>query len=117
MNPDGAIRHLQLHARVLRNAKGHPARVLGVDWDVTVEEQSTEEIARAAAELRDAQERFQRAMSGTQDALFEFNLLTGEMWHSPRFRAMLGYDAERRPPTARSNRSFIPTTPPSSARR
>ena len=95
LNPDGGIRHLQLHARVLRNAKGYPSRILGVDWDVTVEEESTEEIARSAAELRDAQERFQRAISGTQDALFEFNLVTGEMWHSPRFRAMLGYDADQ----------------------
>ena len=54
--------------------------------------QMIDEIERQARELREAQERFHRAVSGTQDALFEFNLFTGEMWHSPRFRQMLGYD-------------------------
>src|SRR5690606_6573854 len=28
------------------------------------------------------------------------NLLTGEMWHSPRFMQMLGYDAEAAPPSS-----------------
>ncbi len=48
--------------------------------------QAKEEISRQATEIKEAQERFQRAVSGTQDALFEFNLQTGEIWHSPQFR-------------------------------
>ena len=68
-------------------------RVLGIDWDATDEELAKHEIARQSADLREAQERFQRAVSGTQDALFEFNLRTGETWYSPRFRQMLGYAA------------------------
>jgi PAS domain S-box-containing protein len=84
---------IQLHARVVRNSSGQPTRVLGIDWNVTREEQAKQEIARQAADLREAQERFQRAVSGTQDALFEFNLQTGEIWHSPRFHEMLGYEA------------------------
>jgi two-component system, sensor histidine kinase and response regulator len=91
-------RWIQLHARVLRNANGQPVRVLGIDWDVTREEQAKEAIARSATELDEAQERFQRAVSGTQDALFEFNLQTGEIWHSPRFASMLGYDASETAP-------------------
>jgi two-component system sensor histidine kinase/response regulator len=31
-------------------------------------------------------------VSGTQDALFEINLRSGETWHSPRLLEMLGYD-------------------------
>ncbi|MGH8178112.1 MAG: response regulator [Steroidobacter sp.] len=96
MDRDGVATYFQLHARVLRNSRGNPVRVLGVDWDVTREEQAKAEIARQAAELRAAQERFQRAVSGTQDALFEFNLMTGELWHSPRFRQMLRYDENER---------------------
>jgi PAS domain S-box-containing protein len=67
--------------------------VLGIDQDVTGEELRKQEIARQATDLREAQERFQRAVSGTQDALFEFNLRSGETWYSPRFRQMLGYAA------------------------
>ncbi len=90
---DGSVGHIQCHARVMRNAKGHPVSVLGIDWDATDEELAKVEIARQSGDLREAQERFQRAVSGTQDALFEFNLRTGETWYSPRFRQMLGYAA------------------------
>jgi two-component system, sensor histidine kinase and response regulator len=90
---DGSIGHIQCHARVVRNAKGNPVSVLGIDWDATDQELAKLEIARQSADLREAQERFQRAVSGTQDALFEFNLRTGETWYSPRFRQMLGYPA------------------------
>jgi PAS domain S-box-containing protein len=90
---DGSIGYIQCHARVVRDAKGQPVSVLGIDWDATDEELAKQEIARQSSDLREAQERFQRAVSGTQDALFEFNLRSGETWYSPRFRQMLGYAA------------------------
>ena len=93
---DGKQRYIQFHGSILRNAEGRALSVLGIDWDVTNEEAAKEEISRQAAEIKEAQERFQRAVSGTQDALFEFNLMTGEIWHSPRFRTMLGYEATER---------------------
>ena len=89
---DGTVRHIQFHGRILRNLGGNPTGILGVDWEVTREEAATREIARQAEQLREAQERFQRAISGTQDALFEVNVRTGEIWNSPRFMQMLGYD-------------------------
>jgi PAS domain S-box-containing protein len=100
MLADGGIAHVQFHGRVLRDSQGMPASVLAVDWEVTGEELAKLEIARQAEQLREAQERFQRAVSGTQDALFEFNLLTGEMWHSPRFMQMLGYKASAEAPVS-----------------
>ncbi|MGH8238693.1 MAG: PAS domain-containing protein, partial [Steroidobacteraceae bacterium] len=90
---DGTVGYIQCHARVLRNAKGQPVSVLGIDWDASDQELAKQEIARQSSDLREAQERFQRAVSGTQDALFEFNLRSGETWYSPRFRQMLGYAA------------------------
>ncbi len=90
------LRHVQTHASILRDSKGYAISVLGIDWDVTKEEQAKDEISRQATEIKEAQERFQRAVSGTQDALFEFNLQTGEIWHSPQFRKMLGYDGAER---------------------
>jgi len=54
-------------------------------------ESAKDEIARQAQQLIEAQARFQRAVSGTQDALFEFDLRSGAIWHSPRLLQMLGY--------------------------
>ena len=90
--PDGSPRYIQMHGRIVRSKSGRPYRLLGVDWEVTEEESQRREIARQAQELRVAQERFQRAVSGTQDALFEYNLATKAVWHSPRLAEMLGYD-------------------------
>jgi PAS domain S-box-containing protein len=96
IDANGTVRHIQTHASILRDNRGYAISVLGIDWDVTKEAQANDEISRQATEIKEAQERFQRAVSGTQDALFEFNLQTGEIWHSPQFRKMLGYDGTER---------------------
>jgi two-component system, sensor histidine kinase and response regulator len=98
---EGKQRTIQFHGSILRNEAGRAISVLGIDWDVTEEEAAKEEISRQAGELIAAQERFQRAISGTQDALFEFNLQSGEIWHSPRFRQMLGYEPGVQPDEGR----------------
>ena len=105
---DGTVGYIQCTRACCAMPRASPISVLGIDWDVTDEELAKQEIARQSADLREAQERFQRAVSGTQDALFEFNLRTGEMWYSPRFRA----DARLRRPsdaTRRPDRDVHPS--------
>jgi PAS domain S-box-containing protein len=57
-------------------------------------------IAHQSEQLLEVQARFERAISGTQDALFEFDLRTGAFWHSPRLLQMLGYRQGEMPQTA-----------------
>ncbi len=95
---DGRMQYVQLHGRLLRNSKGRVTKILGVDWEVTQEELSKLEIARQAADIQEARDRFQRAVAGAQDALFEFNLRTGEEWYSPQLLQMLGYAETAAPP-------------------
>ncbi|HEY6645007.1 response regulator [Povalibacter sp.] len=88
---NGNVQHIQMHARILRGRNGKVSGILGVDWEVTREEEALREIERQAAQLREAQARFQRAVSGTQDVLFEIDTRTAHCWVSPRFFAMTGY--------------------------
>jgi two-component system sensor histidine kinase/response regulator len=94
--PDGTPRYIQMHGRILRSKHGRPYRVLGVDWEVTEEEASRRQIAHQAQALIEAQARLERAISGTQDALFEFDLTNGTVWHAPRLLEMLGQSDEAR---------------------
>jgi PAS domain S-box-containing protein len=88
---DGSLQHIQFHGRVMRNERGNPSAILGVDWEVTREEDAKREIARQAEQLREAQDRFERAVSGTQDCLFDIDVSSGSCWVSPRFYELLGY--------------------------
>src|SRR5690606_37859498 len=57
-------------------------------------EASQREIACQAEKLRIAQLRLERAIGATQDALFEFDVARGTLWHSRRLLDMLGDPAD-----------------------
>ncbi len=55
------------------------------------------ETARHKETLTRSEERFALAMKGASDGLFDWNVSTGEIYFSPRWFQMLGYDPDELP--------------------
>lgn len=89
--PDGTVKWVHERCETQYAADGTPLFSTGTVHDVTARK-------RAEKRLRLSEERFQLAMLGANDGLWDWNLETGEVYFSPRWFTMLGYRPEAFPP-------------------
>jgi PAS domain S-box-containing protein len=83
-------RYMHVLKTAVRDAAGKVTGIQLIAWDET-ERQLAEE------ELRKSRERFELAVQGSQDGLWDWNLTTDEVYYSPRYKAMLGYEDDEMP--------------------
>ena len=83
--PDGQIRFIEAHAITLRDETGKALRMIGVNWDIT-ERRQVEDA------LRESEARWQFALEGSGDGVWDWNSQTNEVFYSHQWKAMLGYE-------------------------
>jgi PAS domain S-box-containing protein len=76
---------ISANARPLRDEFGRVRGGVGVYRDIT-------ERKRAEVELQRSRERFELAVSGSQDGLWDWDLRTNDVYYSPRWKSILGYE-------------------------
>lgn len=58
-----------------------------------------EDLSGDQRDAQDVEQRWERAVRGTSDGLYDWNLHSGHVWYAQRFRAILGYDTQEFPDT------------------
>lgn len=80
----------QIYARTfkipLMDAEGNVESILGILENIT-------DVVNSQHELENAEKRWNYALSGSRDAVWDVNLVTDETFFSPVFSEMLGYKA------------------------
>lgn len=88
----GRTRVFQTVLTPVRNKWGRIHRIAGISRDITA-------LKEALADLRASEERLAHALEGTQQALWDWDLVTGRLYRSPRWFEMLGLDPDSVGPT------------------
>lgn len=81
---DGSVHWYTSNKVRLLDSHGATIGVLGTFDDVTA-------MKRTEQTLRETSERYELALRGSSDGLWDWNLETNEVHYSPRFEALLGY--------------------------
>jgi PAS domain S-box-containing protein len=82
---DGTERIVHEKGEAAYDAMGETIRLIGTVQEIT-------ERKRVEDALRKSEERYALAVDGVNDGIWERDLITGEVYFSPRWKSMLGYE-------------------------
>jgi PAS domain S-box-containing protein len=83
--PDGSIRWIQTRGQCFRDADGKPLRMAGASIDVT-------ERKRAEEARQQSEQRYQLAITGVNQGVWDWDLPTDAVFMSARAQELLGHD-------------------------
>ena len=75
--PDGAVRYIEAHGFLVKDATGAPQRLVGLNRDITADQEIRET-------LRVAEERLELALLATSEGVWDWNIKTGQIYRDRR---------------------------------
>jgi PAS domain S-box-containing protein len=92
--PDGTTTIWLSNKMPMRDAAGQVVGLLGTSVDITRRKEVEDQLAVVAQKLARSEAQLSLALEGTNDGLWDWDMVTGEVFHSPRWIDMLGYMPE-----------------------
>jgi hypothetical protein len=89
-NKTGKLIYTSINARLIFDADGKPNHIDGAIRDIT-------DRKRVQEKLTKSEERFKLAMLASNDGLFDWNLETNEIYYSPGWKKIIGYEDHELP--------------------
>jgi PAS domain S-box-containing protein len=83
--PDGGFVTHDIRVKAVKNAAGQVMFLTVEGWDIS-------DLKQTQAALQASEERLQFALEASRDGLWDWNIETGEVYHSPQYLELLGYD-------------------------
>jgi len=72
-------------------------QIIGITVDITEQKRKEQELIEARAKAEESKERFELAMQVTLDGPYDRNLITNEIYYSPRWKEIIGYKPDELP--------------------
>ncbi len=79
------------------NNIGEPILLLGALFDIDEQKRTQQDLLETKEKVEASEERFNLAMKASSDGLFDWNLETNEIYYSPGWKKMLGYEDHELP--------------------
>ena len=92
IHKDGGIRWFWEQGSGVRDKDGNIAAIEGYMTDITLQKE-------ADANIRESEKRFQLLSKATNDAIWDWDLLTNELWWSDSFATLFGIDTQSKKPS------------------
>ena len=97
---DGSVRHMLYQGSPLTNEKNENTGYVGSLIDIT-------ELKKTEQALKESHERFDLAQRGSQNGIFDWDIVNDSTFYSARFQEMLGYQHDETPFTRQSWQDYL----------
>jgi PAS domain S-box-containing protein len=100
IHKDSGIRWFWEQGSGVRDKDGNIVAIEGYMTDITLQKE-------ADANIRESEQRFQLLSKATNDAIWDWDLLTNELWWSDSFATLFGIDTQSKKPSIKGWDAFI----------
>lgn len=84
IHPDHSIKFIKAYGVVVRDAQDNPTSMIGVNFDISA-------LKQAELDIKSAKNQLELVLQASSEGFWDLNLVTGEIYFSPQWKAMLGY--------------------------